>query len=837
MAADQRQQWQDFLAAHEFVLLDGAMGTQLQARGISAAECPESWLFSHPEEIVAIHRDYLEAGSDVIFTNTFGASAHKLEDQSFSSPEAIRRAVQLGRQAIAASGRPALLGVDIGPLGRLLAPAGDLAFTEALEDFRIQVQAARAAEADLLAIETMTDLYELKAALLACRETAPELPVLCSMSFTSSGRTFNGCDIASYVTLAESLGASTLGLNCSEGPEQLAGLAQELLLSSGRPVSFKPNAGLPDPRTGRYALDPAAFVQEILPLAAAGVKCLGGCCGTSPAHIAALAQALAGQHWQRPPQRAPRYAVCSGVKTVLLDHGPLLVGEYLTPTGKPALQQALQTGNLAAYARVAVEEEEQGADILDVNCGYAGVDEVACLPEAVQAVQAVSRLPIQIDSSKAAAVEAALRVVNGKAIVNSVSAKARSLERVLPLVHKYGAAVIILPLDDQGIPRTAAARLAVIERVIQMADSLGIPRTDLLVDGLVLTASAEPQGAEVCLETVRMVKERWGLPTIIGLSNISFGLPARRRLNQVFYAQALSQGLDLAIANVGHGEILETRAAHRALHQQDPGDRDYLHFFQTHPSLLTAPGRTAPAAAAAVAPAGEEEPLRQASPPVRFRDQQEAGLFRAVLDGLDSTAGELCAELLQRREPLALIQEILVPALDLVGDYFASGRYFLPQLLQSAKAAQAAFDLVRRCLRAAAAADPNRTEESQRPPVILATVEGDVHDIGKNIAKALLENYGFPVLDLGKDVSPEIILQAAKRSGSPLIGLSALMTSALPAMVETIARVKSEGLAARVMVSGAVVTEAYAREIGADFYCADANHDVEVARQLYAAQA
>lgn len=795
--------FRDLLANNEFVLLDGAMGTELQRQGLLPGERPESWNLHQPQKLLVVHRAYLAAGSQIILSNTFGASFHKLGSTALAPEDVIPAGIALAKQAITESASQALAAFDCGPLGELMEPNGSLSFEAAYGDFAAQIRLAEAAGADLIVFETMSDLYELKAALLAAYENS-HLPVIASMTFETNGRTFGGTDVASFATLATSLHAAALGINCSAGPAALAALARELLTLTPLPVMIKPNAGLPHPQSGLYDLSPDAFANEMLPLAGTGVKLLGGCCGTNNLYIAKLQGILEDEAYSRPPYIA-KGRICSATRTLTFGDFPLIVGEKLNPTGKPDLQDALRNNDYAAYARQAAAQENAQADILDVNCGLPGIDEAAAMRSAVLAVQAVCRLPLQIDATRASVIEGALRIYNGKPIINSVSGKQSSLARILPLAKKYGAALLILPLDEAGIPASAAERLQVVRKVVAACDASGIPREDLIVDGLVLTASAEPSGPAVTLETLRLVKAELGLATTLGLSNVSFGLPARRRLNQVFYAQALEAGADMAILNPEHTELVETRYAHAALHGLDPDQRRYLQYFETTEQ------------------AGQETLPRTA-------DERD-GLRLAILQGLDAEAKSYTMELLRSIAPLQLIQEQLIPALDEVGDRFAKGITFLPQLLQSARAAQLAFDLVRLELRRSAA--QGGSEAPDAPVIVLATVEGDIHDIGKNIARTILENYGYRVIDLGKDVAPSTVAQTVVREDCRLLGLSALMTSTLPAMEETIRLVKTQKPDCRIMAGGAVLNRAYALKIGADYYCPDASSGVLSAKEVF----
>lgn len=843
------QRFEELLTQNQPILLDGATGTVLQTQGLPAGERPERWNLTHPEKIRQLHEAYLRAGSQIIYSNTFGSSAHKLADTDLNSAEIITAAVTIAKEARDRVNPSALIAFSCGPLGELLEPSGSLTFDEAYDDFTQQVTLAKAAGADLIVFETMTDLYELKAALLAACENST-LPVIASMSFEPDGRTFGGTDVASFAALAESLHAAALGINCSAGPTDLAPVVEQLLAVSELPVLFKPNAGLPDPTTGRYSLTEEDFVRAFEPLLAKSLRLIGGCCGTTPDFIAALAELRnhklvaapsepTSDHSSAPTSEAPSApadppattsnasttttTICSATRTVEIGAKPLFVGESLNPTGRKRLKQALKDRDYSAYQASASAQEQAGADILDLNCGLPGIDEVQAMKAAVIAVQAVTSLPIQLDSNKPSVLEAGLRYCNGKPLINSCNAKEQEMTQVLPLAAKYGAALILLPIDENGIPPTAAGRIQVLEKLIARALSYGIKRSNLICDALVMTASAEPEGAAVTLETIRLTKQQLRLPVLIGLSNVSFGLPNRPLLNRVFYAQALASGLDLAILNPEIPEYHEIRAAHMALHNMDPGQKNYLAMQAAQPT--TAQSTTAQAATSQPA-------TTQSSSTTQATSTTQAApttltLYDAVLRGLDKEAREAAKAQLTSKEPLDIINETLIPALDTVGSRFAAGTFFLPQLLQSAKAAEAAFAPLRQAIK-------SRGGDTREAGVILlATVQGDIHDIGKNIAKTLLENYGYRIIDLGKDVPPQTIVERALAENIHLVGLSALMTSTLPAMEETI-RLLHEALpSCKIMCGGAVLTPDYARQIGADYYCPDAVSGVAAAKEVF----
>ena len=785
----------DTLLTREFVFLDGAMGTQLQRRGLPLGAVPELANLEHPDWLADIHRSYVEAGSDILYANTFGANREKLARSGRTVAEVVSAGVALARQA--AAGR-ALVALDVGPLGQLLEPNGTLRFEEAYDRFAEVMEAGAAAGADLVVIETMADLNEARAALLAAKERT-SLPVLVSMSFEADRRTFLGCGVASMALTLSGLGADAIGINCSLGPLEMAPLVDELKRWTDLPLLLKPNAGLPDPAGGGYDIGPEQFAAALAGLGRAGVQLLGGCCGTGPEHIALLRRELEGARRARRAAAVPA-AVCSGTRAVAIDR-VRVIGERINPTGKKRFQQALREGDMDYILSQALAQTDAGADILDVNVGLPDVDEVRLLPETVRALQAVTDAPLQLDSTDPAALEGALRACCGKAIVNSVNGDPETLEAILPLVKKYGAAVVGLTLDQNGIPKTAEERLAIARRILDAALALGIPRRDVYIDCLTLTVSAEQAAAGETLRAVRMVKEELRLKTVLGVSNISFGLPARPLVNQNFLTMAMTCGLDLPILNPNVDAMMAAVRCFHLLTNVDAEARDFLAAYGGD----AAPTPSAPAAGAAARPLGDLVEL-----------------------GLRGEAGQAARALLAAGEdPMALVDGVLIPALDRVGAQFEAGQRFLPQLIQAAGAAQAAFEAVREALAARQDGPPVR-----RAPIVLATVKGDIHDIGKNIVKVLLENYGFAVLDLGRDVDPERVARAVRETGAPLVGLSALMTTTLKSMEETIALLRREGLPCRVMVGGAVLTADYAARIGADFYARDAKESVDIARRV-----
>ena len=786
-----------------FVFLDGGMGTQLQQRGLQPGQKPELAALEMPEILAAIHADYAAAGADLLLANTFGANARKLAGTGYSVAQVVEASLACARRGAASTG--ALVGLDIGPLGELLAPAGTLPFTDAYAAFAEIVEAGVAAGADFVFLETMTDLYELKAAILAAKEHS-HLPVFVSMSFESRGRTFTGCTVESYGVTAAGLGADAIGINCSLGPAEILPFAQRLCrtVPAGIPVFVKPNAGLPNP-DGSYNLDAAEFAREMQAYATIGVSMVGGCCGTTPEYIARL-RAVFGA--LAPAQKVPvrRSCLCTPVRFVEVD-GITVVGERINPTGKKRLQQALREGDSAYPCTQAVAQAEAGAQVLDVNAGLPGIDEAATLERLVTDLQAVTDLPLELDSSNPEALSRALRVYNGKPIVNSVNGEQKTLDTILPLCKKYGAAVVGLTMDEQGIPTSAEGRFAIAQKIVAAATAAGISKEDIYIDCLTLTASAQQEGAVQTLEALRRCKQELGVRTILGVSNISFGLPCRGYLNTTFLTMAMAAGLDLAIMNPNTPEMMAAVRAYRVLTAQDPQSRDYVATYADVQIQTQQVSKTAVAESPSAA-AGD-------------------ALFEAVRRGLKAEAHEAARQALSTREPLDVVNASLIPALDVVGDGFEKGTIFLPQLLQAATAAQAAFEVVKEKIAA-----QGQPQTAGKGKIVVATVKGDVHDIGKNIVRVILENYGYDVLDLGRDVPPERVVEAVRTTGARLVGLSALMTTTVPNMKATIDALHQAKLPCQVWVGGAVLTPGFAKEIGADFYCKDAKASADLAKQI-----
>ena len=777
------------------------MGTMLQAKGLKLGEHPELAALEHPDWLLDIHRAYVDAGTQILCANTFGANREKLLRTGRTVEEVIPPSIAIAKQA--AAGR-ALVALDMGPIGQLLEPTGTLDFETAVDIFAQEVRAAVTAGADLVMIETMTDLQECRAALLAVKENS-DLPVVVSLTYEERGRTFLGHSPASAALTLEGMGADAIGVNCSLGPREMPPLVEELVKWTTLPISIKPNAGLPDPGGAGYDIGPEEFAESMAQLTELGVKLYGGCCGTTPEYIALLSKALASRTIRDIPSSVPA-AVCSPIQAVPIDR-VRVIGERINPTGKKLMKEALRRGDVDFMLGQALEQMGAGADILDVNVGLPEINEGEMMVRVVKALQGVTDAPLQMDSTRPEVLAKALRVYCGKAIVNSVNGDQETMEAILPLVKKYGAAVVGLTLDKNGIPKTTQARMDIAKRILDTALSYGIRKEDVYIDCLTLTVSAEQEGASQTLEALRRVHSELGLKTVLGVSNISFGLPARPLINQNFLTMAMTCGLDLPIINPNVDAMMAAVRSYHLLMNIDKEARDFIDAYgsATVSTSITTGGGAAPAAA----PGGERS------------------LFQLVEAGLKGEAGTATRKLLETTDPMAVVDDILIPALDKVGADFEAGRAFLPQLIQSAGAAQAAFEVIRQRL-----AEQSGGQREEKGAVVVATVKGDIHDIGKNIVKVLLENYGYRVIDLGKDVEPLAVVQAAKEHNAQLVGLSALMTTTLPSMETTISLLRQENVPCKVVVGGAVLTPEYAQKIGADFYAKDAKASVDVARQV-----
>lgn len=796
------------------ILLDGGMGTMLQAAGLKLGARPEELNITDPQLIESIHSRYAAAGSRIINANTFGASAHKLAGSEYTLEEIIAAGIANCKRACAPYG--ALAALDVGPLGELLEPNGTLAFEDAVAEYGRIVRAGVAAGADLVFFETFTDLYELKAALLAAKENC-DLPILASMSFEAGGRTFTGCTVESFAVTARGLGANAVGINCSLGPKEIFPMAKRLAeaLPGDFPVFVKPNAGLPRADGSGYDITPQLFAMEMKPYRDLKLFAAGGCCGTTPDFIKLLNSVFADCKPGRPAHAMPS-VLCSPMDFVTVD-GITVVGERINPTGKKRLQQALRDGDLDYVVSQGISQQEQGADILDVNVGLPEIDEVKVIQQATEQLQGSTLLPLQIDSTDPAAVEAAVRRYAGKPIINSVNGKQQIMDEIFPLVAHYGTNVVGLTLDEGGIPDTAEARFAIAERIVTEAARYGIGPDRILIDCLVMTASTNQRQAEQILRAMSLCKERLGVKCALGVSNISFGLPARPLLGSVFLAAAFGAGLDAPIMNPGSKRFMDTVYSYRVLSVEDEGSTGYIERYAgwTDPYKIAANPAAAQAASSDAAPAagtagtdGNDDPIR-----------------RMVVSG---RKGEIAAEterLLTDHDAMDLINNHFIPALDEVGVLFDQGKFFLPQLMASAEAARVGFDTIKRLMPAGEIADKGK--------ICVATVKGDIHDIGKNIVKMLLDNYGYTVFDLGRDVDPQEVLKTVKERDIKLVGLSALMTTTVVAMEETIKLLHAEVPGVKIIVGGAVLTPEYAKQIGADYYAKDAAESARIAEEVF----
>ena len=779
------------------VVLDGAMGTELQNAGLPVGTLPEEWNFDRPEVITGIHRAYLSAGADVVYANTFGANCLKFGERTEA---AVAAGVTCARAAVKGF-KNRFVALDVGPTGKLLRPLGDLGFEEAVKIFGRTIAAGVKAGADLVAIETMSDLYELKAALLAAKEYGAGVPVVATCAFGADCKLMTGASPEAVVALAEGLGADAIGLNCSLGPEEMLPAAERLAKCASVPVVVKPNAGLPEERDGRtfYNVGAAEFAAGMKKMLAAGVRVVGGCCGTSPAHIAELSR-IAAEFTPRATADKALTAVCSYTHAVYFGGAPVLIGERINPTGKKRLKQAVKEGDYAYILGEAVAQAERGAHILDVNVGLPEIDEPAVLERAVCEIQSVTDLPLQIDTSDPAAMERAMRIYNGKPLVNSVNGKKQSMDTVFPLVKKYGGAVIALTLDEDGIPATAEGRIAVARKILREAKKYGINKKDIIFDTLAMAVSADGGAARAAIDSLRYLRHSMGVNTSLGVSNISFGLPDRELVNGTFFAMALGAGLSAAIINPCSEEMIKTYRCFCALSGFDEGCLEYIAYAQTVTSGISS-----------------------ARPGLAEHDAGEKSLTYFIKKGLKDEARAAAGELLRTLAPLDVINGYVIPALDGVGREFEEKTLFLPQLLMSAEAASGAFEVIK----GAFAGGGN----SKRVKVVLATVRGDIHDIGKNIVKTLLENYGFTVYDLGRDVPARAVADKAKETGAEVVGLSALMTTTVASMKETVALLKEECPSVRTVVGGAVLNEEYAAAIGAWRYAKDAMATVRLCEE------
>ena len=775
--------------------LDGAMGTQLQDKGLPAGASPELFMMEHGEIIEDVHAAYIDSGSDIIYTNTFGANAKKLCKSQYTVEEVITRAVQLAKSA-AKRRNGVQVALDIGPIGELLEPNGYLPFEEAYELYRQQVVAGEQAGADLVIFETMSDLYEVKAAILAAKEHT-QLPVFVTMSFEADHRTFTGCTTASFALCAEGLGADAIGINCSLGPDQILPIAEELAAMTNLPLIIKANAGLPDPLTNTYSIDAAAYARMLLPYTKLPLAYVGGCCGTTPQFIQELKNTLPTTiAVEKRKRRIGSYA-CTPTKCLHIQDVHV-IGERINPTGNKRMKAALQEHRMDEILAIAMEEVEGGADILDVNVGLPGIDEKEMMVEVIKELQSVIDLPLQIDSTDPAVIRAALRAVNGVAIVNSVNGEAAVMESILPAVKKYGANVVGLTMDEDGIPACAQKRLEIGTRIVETAQRYGIAKERVFLDCLTLTVSAQQSGAKETLQALTAIREQLGVHTVLGVSNISFGLPSRILLNQSFLTMAMQAGLSMPIMNPNQAAMMDAVRSYRVLQGIDVDSQEYIRIYA--------------------------QQKREGGKP--HIESVHINIEESIMRGLKEETRQLCTKLLSEKEPLQIVNEHLIPALDAVGARYEKKEIYLPQLINAATASQCAFEEIRRSVQAGG------LESISKGKIILATVKGDVHDIGKKIVKVVLENYGYQVFDLGKDVPVETVVETAIKEQVRLIGLSALMTTTLKSMEETIQALHESGHECKIMVGGAVVSADYAKQIHADYYARDAKESADIAKEV-----
>lgn len=778
------------LQENKFIILDGAMGTQLQGKGLKTGECPEVLSITNPSTVEEIHKSYINAGSNVVYANTFGANSYKLNGSGYTVEDVVKASVLVAKNAVKDTNT--LVALDIGPIGQLMEPTGSMSFEDAYNIFKEVI--VNGCEADLIVFETMTDLLELKAGVLAAKENSNK-PIICTMTFEENMRTFTGCSVSAMALTMEGLGVDAIGVNCSLGPVQLKGIVDELRKWTNLPLVVKPNAGLPNPETGEYDLSPVDFAKEMAEgIAPLGVRIMGGCCGTTPEYISKLTEEINKIEPVNRSESVPP-AVCSSSKTVVINQ-PRIIGERINPTGKKLFKEALRNNNLDYILTQGIEQVHAGADILDVNVGLPEIDEEKMMVRAIKGLQGVVDVPLQIDSTIPQVLESALRIYSGKPIVNSVNGEEESLATILPLVKKYGASVVGLTLDKGGIPKTAEGRFAIAKKIVEYANALGIPKQDIYIDCLTLTASAEQEGVTETLNALERVKKELGVKTVLGVSNISFGLPNRELVNSTFLTMALQKGLDLPIINPNIESMTGAVRAYKLLSNIDKNSVEFIKAYNN------------------------TEAKKQTT-----SDKKDITLSYAIENGLKKEGATVTEKLLETLSPMEIINNHLIPTLDKAGNDFESGKIFLPQLIQSATVAQTCFEVIKNKLQKDSSAPVSKGK------IVLATVKGDVHDIGKNIVKVLLENYGYTVIDLGKDVDYEEVVKATIDNNVKLVGLSALMTTTLKAMEETI-KLLRQHCSCTVMVGGAVLTPEYAEKIGADYYSKDAKESVDIAKKV-----
>lgn len=784
----------DFIR-NNIVYLDGGMGTLLQKSGLQPGELPERWNISHPEVIKEIHKSYYDSGSNIVNTNTFGANSLKFDADELS--EIIYHAVKNADEARKASSgkQEKFIALDVGPTGKLLKPLGDLDFEDAVKAFAEVISLGVKYGVDLITIETMNDSYETKAAVLAAKENS-DLPIIVTNAYGENGRLMTGADPAVMAAMLEGMGVDAIGANCSLGPKQLMGVMDELLKYCSVPVAFKPNAGLPksDGKVTYYDVDAEEFAQDIKLAVANGVRIVGGCCGTTPEYIKKVCELT---HDMRPKEIEKKtYSVCTSYnKAVFFGEKPILIGERINPTGKKRFKQALLENDIGYILQEAVNQQAKGVHVLDVNVGLPGIDEAQMLTNSVCELQCVTDLPLQIDSSDPVAMESALRRYNGKAMINSVNGKEENLNAIFPLVKKYGGFVVALTLDEKGIPSTVDGRMKIARKILLTAALYGINKKDIIFDPLAMTVSADKMSAVTTLETVKKITEQLGCNTSLGVSNVSFGLPSRDLVNAAFFTTAMENGLSAAIMNPYSERMMEAYYSFNVVKGLDENCMDFINFASQQEVQPTA------------------------------KQESSLTLKEAIEKGLKEKASEITTAMLGNSAPLDIVNAHVIPALDNVGKRFEEKKLFLPQLLMSAEAAKASFEVIK----ATMSADGSSVKKGS---IVIATVHGDIHDIGKNIVKLLLENYGYNVIDLGKNVPPETVLKAVTDNHAPLVGLSALMTTTVPAMEETVKLIKEKAPWCKTVVGGAVLTQDYADKIGADKYAADAMETIRYAESV-----
>ena len=790
------------------LFFDGGTGSILQAKGLAPGELPETWNLLHPEILIQLHRDYLEAGADIINTNTFGANGLKFhKGTEFELAPIIQSAAANAKEAVRQSGKEAFIVLDLGPTGKLLKPLGDLDFEDAVALYREAAEIGAAEGLDAVLIETMSDSYEIKAAVLGVKE-ACSLPIFVTMVFDEKGKLLTGGTVESMTAMLEGLGVDGIGVNCGLGPVQMKPIVENLLKATSLPVIVNPNAGLPRSQDGKtvYDIDSDTFAREMKDIALMGAAVVGGCCGTTPEHIKKTVE-LCREIPVKWPEDKGRTVVSSYSRAVVIDKNPVIIGERINPTGKSKFKQALRDHDLGYILREGAVQQDNGAHVLDVNVGLPEIDEPSMMEEVIKELQSITDLPLQIDTADIEAMERGMRIYNGKPLINSVNGKEEVMEAVFPLVKKYGGTVVALCLDENGIPDTAEGRIRIARRIYEKAEQYGISSKDILIDGLCMTVSSDSKGALTTLETLRRIRDELGGKSILGVSNISFGLPQREHINAAFFTMALQSGLNAAIINPNSEAMMRAYYCYRALADLDPQCGDYISIYSGQNTSL---GQT----------------IKKKTDRPDGAEDGGSGLFEAIVRGFRENAAKAAGELSGEKQPLDIINETMIPALDFVGKGFENGTIFLPQLLMSAEAAGAAFEVLK------AEMQKNGQTQEKKGKVILATVKGDIHDIGKNIVKVLLENYSYQVIDLGRDVSPEVITGQAIAEHVPVVGLSALMTTTVPSMEATIRMLREKAPWVKIMVGGAVLTREYAETIGADCYCKDAMASVNFAESV-----